>query len=282
MILKHQHFEILQKTVLERLIFNPPLKADATMHNEACFIYAVNGKSKLYAATETQELHTGKGVVMKCGNYLNNWQESSTKEPSEAIAIHFYPEVMKLIYEDQMPDFLKPDKKIKPISIETVKMDHLIESYMVNIQFYFENPSLINDELIKLKVKELILLLVKSDDSGRILNILKDLFNPEKYEFKDIINSHLYEDLSVEDLAILTGLSVSSFKRKFKEIYNESPARYIKNIRLEKAAKLLASTNTRISEICYSTGFSDPTHFTKAFSEKYQISPKEYRNLHLS
>jgi len=37
MILKHRHFGILQKTVLERLIFNPTLKADTTMHNEACF-----------------------------------------------------------------------------------------------------------------------------------------------------------------------------------------------------------------------------------------------------
>jgi len=47
MILKHQHFEILQKTVLERLIFEPPLKADGTMHNEACFLYAVNGNSMI-------------------------------------------------------------------------------------------------------------------------------------------------------------------------------------------------------------------------------------------
>jgi AraC-like DNA-binding protein len=282
MILKHQHFEILQKTVLERLIFEPPLKADGTMHNEACFLYAVNGNSKLYAATQQEDLNSSEGVVMKCGNYLNNWKKSTTDEPTEAIAIHFYPEVMKLVYDDEIPDFLRSKKEFKTVLIEKVKINHLIESYMGDMLFYFENPSLINDELIKLKVKELILLLVKSDESGRVLNILKDLFNPEKYEFKDVVASNMYEDLSVEDLAILTGLSVSSFKRKFSEIFDESPARYMKNKRLDKAAELLSSTNMRISEICYKTGFGDPTHFTKSFSEKFNISPSEYRNHNLS
>ena len=282
MILKHQHFEILQKTVLERLVFNPPLKADGTMHNEACFLYAVNGNSKLYAATEKQGLKSSEGVVMKCGNYLNNWQKSGTDEPSEAIAIHFYPEVMKLIYDDELPEFLKTEKQVKTVAIEKVTINHLIESYMSNILFYFENPSFVNDELIKLKVKELILLLVKSDESGRILNIIKDLFNPSQYEFKDIISSNLYEDLSVDDLAVLSGLSMSSFKRKFNEIFSESPARYIKNKRLDKATELLKATNKRISDICYETGFGDPTHLTKSFSEKFNISPSEYRSKYLS
>jgi len=56
----------------------------------------------------------------------------------------------------------------------------------------------------------------------------------------------------------------------------------MKNKRLDKAAELLSSTNMRISEICYKTGFGDPTHFTKSFSEKFNISPSEYRNRHLN
>jgi len=282
MILKHQHFEILQKTVLERLIFNPPLKADSTMHNEACFLYAVNGNSKLYAATEKHELNAREGVVMKCGNYLNNWQKSNVDKPSQAIAIHFYPEVLKLIYDDEMPEFLKSDKEFKPVAIEKVKINQMIESFMSDILFYFNNSSLVSDELIKIKVKELILLLVNSDESGRILNILKDLFNPSKYEFKNIINSHLYEDLSIDDLGLLAGLSISTFKRKFKAIFDDSPARYIKNKRLEKASDLIINSNMRISDICYSTGFNDPVHFTKSFSEKFGISPSDYRSERLN
>jgi len=52
MILKHQYFEILQKTVLEWLIFKPPLKADGTIHNEACFLDAINGNSVLFKKCE--------------------------------------------------------------------------------------------------------------------------------------------------------------------------------------------------------------------------------------
>lgn len=277
MILKHQHFDILQKVVLERGVFNPPFKADTTMHNEACFLYAVNGESKLYAATEKMSLNSNDGVVLKCGNYLNNWLKTSSKGPSEAIAIHFYPEVLQLIYDNELPDFLKSNRESKAATIERVKINKMIESYMESIMFYFENPPLVNDELIKLKVKELIMLLVNSDNTGKVADILKDLFNPIKYEFKDIINSNLYENLSVDDLAILTGTSTSTFKRKFNDIFNDSPARYIKNKRLEKATKLLSNEDKRISDICYEVGFSDPTYFTKSFTEKYGISPSLYR-----
>ena len=91
---------------------------------------------------------------------------------------------------------------------------------------------------------------------------MKDLFNPDEYSFKEIIQNNLYEDLSVDNLAMLTNLSTSSFKRKFKEVFDDSPAHYIKTKRLEKAADLLVVSNQRITDICYECGFSDIGHFS--------------------
>ena len=277
MVIKHQHFDLLQKTVLERVVFKPPFKANASMHNEACFIFAVNGQSNMYGATVKDSLNTSEGVVMKCGNYLNNWLETADEAPGEAVAVHFYPEVLKLVYNDKLPEFLKAGSKPLKASIEKVKIDKMISQYVESLIFYFENPTMVTDELIVLKVKELILLLVNTDSSGNVQNILQDLFNPNVYSFKDIIDTHLFEDLSVDDLAILTNLSVSSFKRKFKEVFKESPARYIKVKRLEKAAELLLKSNNRITDICFESGFNDIGHFSKSFAAYYGCSPSEYR-----
>jgi transcriptional regulator GlxA family with amidase domain len=60
-------------------------------------------------------------------------------------------------------------------------------------------------------------------------------------------------------------------------LYNDSPASYIKNRRLEKAAELLLVSNERISDIAFDCGFNDVANFTKSFSEKYHATPTNYR-----
>ncbi len=277
MVLSHNHFDLLDKPVLERVVFQPPLKADATMHDEACFLYAVNGESILFGETETESLCTQEGVLMKCGSYLNKWSGNAANKPFEAIAVHFYPEVLRFIYGNQLPEFLRPGKGTANKSINKLQADAILEKYIESLIFYFENPDLISQELIILKVKEIILLLINSGISANIKSILQDLFNPQESEFKSIIESHLYHDLSLEELAILSNLSLSSFKRRFTEVYADSPGKYIKRRRLNHAAELLKKTSQRIADIAFSCGFNDPAHFTKCFHLQYGCSPSVFR-----
>ncbi|MEM6723703.1 MAG: AraC family transcriptional regulator, partial [Bacteroidota bacterium] len=101
---------------------------------------------------------------------------------------------------------------------------------------------------------------------------------PIELSFKSIIQAHLYRDLEVKDFASLTNDSMSTFKRKFKKIFQDTPARYIAEKKLEKAASLLRSTDLRIKDICYDCGFRDVSTFSKSFSRKYDLSPSAYRN----
>lgn len=277
MIITHQHFRLLEKCILERIVFTPPIKKTSVMENEACFLYSVNGQSSLYSSNQKMELTSKDGVVLKCGSYLQKHYKATDDRPYEKIAIHFHPEVLKLIYSDDLPKFLKdkPSEKIRPI--ERIKIDEMISKYIDSLLFYFDNPSLINDELVVLKVKELLLLLINTDSSEQIKNILKDLFNPTEFEFKKIIQAHLYNGLTIKDLALLSNLSVSTFKRTFKQIFNDSPAHYMKVKRLEKSSELLKITSNRITDICYDCGFNNIGHFSKSFISHFHMSPSEYR-----
>lgn len=277
MIISHQQFKLLEKCILERIVFTPPIKKTNVMQNEACFLYSINGQSSLYSADQKVELTSNDGVVLKCGSYLQNHYKTQDENPYDTIAIHFNPEVLKLIYKNELPEFLKNKPSQKTPSIERVKIDEMIRKYIESLLFYFENPSLINDELVILKVKELMLLLINTDSSDQIQNMLKDLFNPIEFDFKKIIQTHLYDNLTLDDLALLSNLSISSFKRMFKNVFNESPAHYIKVKRLEKAAELLKITSNRISDICYDCGFNDVSHFSKSFIAHFGLTPSEYR-----
>ena len=281
MIIKHQHYDLLDKIVLERVIFNPPLKLDRTMHNEACFLFGVNGQSIMYSAIDKVTFQNSEGLLMKCGNYLNTVGPTKEEKPYDAIAIHFYPDVLKLVYEDSLPSFLQEKPGAKVRSIKRVKADEMLNNYIQSLIHYFENPELITEELIILKVKELILLLTKLDPSNEVHDILKELFNPTVYSFKEIINAHLFHELSLKDLARLSNLSLSSFKRRFKDLFQESPATYIKGQRLEHGAKLLKMTSKSVSEIAYECCFSDVSHFSKSFRLAFGQSPSAFREAEL-
>lgn len=280
MIISHTHFELLDKPILERVVFQAPFKADSSLHDEACFLHVIQGRSRLYTPTSQLDVNSSDSLVMKCGSYLNKWLSNEGQEANEAVLVHLYPDVLKMVYEDQVPALFSSSFKQNPIPAEKININEMIQNYVNSLLFYFDNPSLLTEDLIKLKVKEIILLLAHTENAHRISDILSDMTNPNQYKFKEIIQSHLYEDLRVEDLATLAGYSLSSFKRKFKEVFGTSPLKYIKQQRLLKGQELLKESNLRISDIAYDVGFNDLGHFSKSFIAAFDISPSDYRRLY--
>ena len=282
MILAHNHFDLFGKVILEKVVFKAPLKSNSTMRDEACFLHVLKGNSSLYTPVKKLEVKTSDSLVMKCGSYLNKWFGKPDEQPNEAVLVHFYPEVLQLIYEDKLPDFIASKSRKDVESATLVPVDEMIANYVRSLLFYFDNPGMVTTELIKLKVKEIILLLVNTENSSRINSILTDLFHPNNYEFKEVIHAHLYEDLSIPDLAVLCGYSLSSFKRKFTSTFGLSPTRYINSKRMERAKELLRQPNLSVSEIAYDCGFKDLSYFSKMFSATFQYSPSKFRKLQLN
>ena len=91
------------------------------------------------------------------------------------------------------------------------------------------------------------------------------------------VEEQLFNPVTVEQLAELSGRSLSSFKREFKHIYGMSPHSWLRTKRLEHAAWLLSTTTHLVEEVADACGFASSTHFTRAFKEKYKYSPREYR-----
>lgn len=91
------------------------------------------------------------------------------------------------------------------------------------------------------------------------------------------IQDHYAEtDITNDKLAALTGISTVYFRRLFNEAYRVSPMKYIHNIRIDKAKKLLLSDYHSISFIAESVGFSSVYSFSRAFKNATGVSPSEY------
>lgn len=91
------------------------------------------------------------------------------------------------------------------------------------------------------------------------------------------INEHFAENISVDTLAGLAGLSQYHFIRTFKKETGFTPHKYILNSRISAAKYLLKNTNLCVKDICFQTGFSCESVFCSAFKKEQGLSPTEYR-----
>lgn len=106
--------------------------------------------------------------------------------------------------------------------------------------------------------------------------------NPKEAAFLTNINSCILKNLDNDQfdanaLSIAMFMSRAQLLRRLKSLTGNSPAYYIKTMRLEKAKELLETSDICISEAAFQTGFNSPSNFTKVFIEKYGITPSQFR-----
>jgi AraC family transcriptional regulator of arabinose operon len=97
----------------------------------------------------------------------------------------------------------------------------------------------------------------------------------------ELINLNLRRQLVIRDLASIVNLSPGRLAHLFKSEVGLSPQRYAKNVRLEKAKKLLESGVLSVKEISSEIGFPNVSSFCRCFKARYSTTPGQYRKLHL-
>ena len=90
------------------------------------------------------------------------------------------------------------------------------------------------------------------------------------------VDSKIYEPLTVADICQQFSLSRSTLQHLFKNTLNQSPKKYLNDLKLEKSCQMLRENKYTISEISLKLGCSSIHYFSTAFNQKYHIPPSEY------
>ena len=104
-----------------------------------------------------------------------------------------------------------------------------------------------------------------SSESRRVLKV------------KEYILAHINDNLRLEQLSDLVGMTPTAFSRYFKLRTGKSLSEYIVDIRLGHAARSLVDTTDSISEICGSCGFNTLSNFNRLFRKRKGCTPTEFR-----
>jgi signal transduction histidine kinase/DNA-binding response OmpR family regulator/streptogramin lyase len=171
------------------------------------------------------------------------------------------------------------------ISAKTESKDKQ-EGYKLGIDAYLTKP--FNKQELLLIIKNI---LAKKQDQITFLSKLLQLQNKHSQTpninqldldlIKSIQEYALNNNkMSIEELAHSLFTSRTQLHRKVKSLTGMSITAYLNHIKIEKAKKLLKTTELSISEIAYDVGFDDPAYFSRSFKKLVTISPISYRENH--
>lgn len=182
------------------------------------------------------------------------------------------------INDELLKDFLTSQQVAIPAMTEEYgaqvsPMSERLVAYCWSLAPYFNDPSQVNPGLLRLKVMELLYNVM--DCSKNIFRQMLQLRQPVKTDIHRVVEENYTSPISLDELAYLSGRSLSSFKRDFQDIYGESPARWIREKRLAKAHEMLRSSSLSVADVAYSLGFENPTHFSRIFKQQYGYAPSQ-------
>lgn len=274
MIINHRKIAFGSHPLIEKVTLKAPYRFAVNFPEEACFIYFAAGDTSVHSAYVSEEVKDREAVLLKCGSYFADLMPQPHSDIFEILVFHMPGEVIKEVYKDQFPQLSNQEKKPRISKIDASRM---LEQFIEGLQFYFDNPQVVSNELLMLKIRELILLLLQTRNAKSIQDLFNHLFSPTEIDLKEAVRNHLFSDLSIRELAMLCNMSTSTFNRRFRRLFNESPSAYFRDQRLEKARELIETSTMTIKEIAYHTCFYDLAHFSRSFKEKFQCSPTGFR-----
>jgi AraC family transcriptional regulator, exoenzyme S synthesis regulatory protein ExsA len=241
---------------------------------EHAVIFILEGEKKFI--NPTQEVHVQKGNILfvQRGYYL---MSESINESYKSLVFFFDEKLLK--------EFVGMHKEIFASNLSpTISTDFPILIWKATDKFqlfidsifpHFENKTPLLNHFLRLKFQELLLHLLEIDPTHQLQTILFRLYKGQKANLDFLMNSYYLKPLNINELARLSGRSLSAFKRDFETHFHTSPALWIKNKRLEHAAFLLKNADQNVSEISSEIGYESVSHFIKAYKAKYGFTPKQ-------
>ncbi len=236
--------------------------------NMICFM--IRGAKELYDEYEFYRMDDDQIGLVTSGNMLMN-ERVTLRQDFESLLLFFSNEFLSdflLKYEITIDD---PSLNMAPVI--TFPKDE----YLLNFQ---RSMKLLEHDFKKrafrlAKMEELLLyLLEKYPDPTRGF-ISGAIVKEQNNSLPQVVQNHKYKNLNTEELAFLCNMSLSTFKRKFSELYHTSPKKYMIAEKMKKAKKLLKHQK-KPSEIYFELGYENLSSFSTQFKKYFGMSPSLY------
>ncbi len=239
----------------------------------------MNGEKTMHFAAKTVNADDAHIHVLTAGNCIAAMKFAERKTFSSLLLFfdattmsNFMVKYQQLIEQTNIKEAILPEPYV------SIKKDafivNFIESMLINIKAGFTFPAAMK----QLKFEELMLHLLLHH-SALFLSFLKSTtISEDEVLIKKAVEANITSNISLDELAFLCNISLSTFKRRFVKMYQCPPAKWFQQQRMQMARDLLTLHNNKPAEVYHRVGYEDHSTFSHIFKQTYGITPTEFRN----
>jgi len=262
----------------DSVIFYKNLKSELNnveIHtSKACLVYIESGY-EIITTCDNQQLELYSDDIIFFPKGVNFHSDYTSKEgPPSAFVIFFSDEVITQ-YLCAKSKMVKPTSKDK--NIHKVAPNKLVKRFFDTLKTSYKDYEN-SRELLDLKLLELLYLLdIKSKNNQLSISLSSITADNCKRNIQRLVEKHAISDLNVNDFAALSGRSITSFNRDFKNIYHTTPKKWLMEKRLSHAFELLVNKGWSVTDTATEIGYENISHFIETFKKKYNKTPHQIK-----
>lgn len=226
---------------------------------------------KLYTEVDGVTYPVGEKEMILYGPGQHHTQYTDDKQTASYVTIMFS---MENIFPDMPQDWYNVlINKVFPYNKKTYSLiKTLVQESTQGIPY--------TNSLMLCLLTEIVIRLLQGiyvNPSTRPGSVVRQNYQDELFErIISYVESKIYEPLTIAEICQYFSLSRSSLQLLFKNNVNQSPKKFISDMKLERSCQMLRENKYTISEISLKLGYSSIHYFSNAFNQKYHISPSEY------
>ncbi len=237
--------------------------------------YVINGRKDWFTAEGTYALHAGDALLTRKGVYTTK----QYLEEEYCVMLFFLSDTfIRTFVAEQLPKGTDKDSNTSQREAVPIHSNAEIQVLIQSMFQYLKKGDAIPKELVELKFKELLFNIVLDPGNSAVRQFFHQIHNTTRTNLEDVMSKHFLHELSMADLAKLSGRSLSSFKRDFQAHFNTTPSKWLIAKRLEHAKTLLLGEDLTINEVCHQSGFKNTSHFVRVFKDRYKRTPSQFRS----
>lgn len=235
---------------------------------EHVFSYQISGMLTLYDGNKEYTFFEGDFRFIKRNNLLKFNKQPPKDGEFKSISVYLDQETLRKISVEYNYSANNIHEGDAVIGLEP---QQLFTSYLESLKPYDQFNGADNHDLQALKLKEAVLILLKTNPS--LKDILFDFSAPGKIDLEAFMNKNYHFNVTLNRFAYLTGRSLATFKRDFEKIFRTSPSRWLLQRRLKEAYYQIKEKGKKPSEVYLEVGFEDLSHFSFAFKNAFGQAP---------
>lgn len=242
------------------------------------FVHVLSGTKILMNDKEKIEIHPGESIFIPRGMYFMGEQIMGDGTPYRSILLFYHTALLEqLIQECNVETMNTLIENTKFIVLNNSEQKEIITEITRFLMEGLDKSDRNMKSLLPLKARELILRLESTSRGSLIRNILGLYTRRSRPDLIPYMLEHYTDPGTALDFSKRTLRTPGAFNREFRMSFGESPAKWLTQKRLEKAAVLLRTTHLNVTEIALSVGYETPGRFIEMFRRQYGITPGRYR-----